>query len=96
MADALALGLRTSRTRRRDEGTTYGEVVDELRKSLAIQYLKDPGMSLGQIAWLLVTRSTSIVMLVFWMGRSFSQSKRVARTVSLAWARKLAGSDNLR
>ena len=53
VAEALALSLRTLARRLADEGTTYGEVVDQLRKSLATQYLNDPGMSLGQIAWLL-------------------------------------------
>jgi hypothetical protein len=36
-----------------DEGTTYAEVVDELRRTLAHQYLRDAGMSLSQTAWLL-------------------------------------------
>jgi AraC-like DNA-binding protein len=53
VAKALALSLRTLARRLAEEGTTYGEVIDQLRRSLAIQYLKDPGMSLGQIAWLL-------------------------------------------
>ena len=35
------------------EETTYEDVVDELRRSLALQYLKEPGMSLSQITWLL-------------------------------------------
>ena len=51
---ARAHGM-TTRTfaRKLDEETTYEEVVDELRRSLALQYLKNPGMSLSQIAWLL-------------------------------------------
>jgi AraC-like DNA-binding protein len=53
VAKALALSLRTLARRLADEGTPYGEVVDQLRSSLAIQYLKEPVMSLGQIAWLL-------------------------------------------
>ena len=53
VAKVLGLSLRTLARRLADEGTTYGEVVDQLRKSLATQYLNDPGMSLGQIAWLL-------------------------------------------
>ena len=40
---------RTLARRLADEGTIYGEVVDQLRSSLATQYLNDPGMSLGQI-----------------------------------------------
>jgi AraC-type DNA-binding domain-containing proteins len=53
-----------------DEGTTYGEVVDQLRKSLATQYLNDPGMSLGQIAWLLGYEGFDLVQSCFqaWTG----------------------------
>jgi AraC-like DNA-binding protein len=36
-----------------DEGTTYTEVIDQLRRTLALQYLKRPEMSLSHIAWLL-------------------------------------------
>ena len=53
VAKVVGLSLRTLARRLAEEGTTYGEVVDQLRSSLATQYLRDPGMSLGQIAWLL-------------------------------------------
>ena len=54
-AVALALGIseRTIARRLGAEGTTYEEVVDHLRRSLALQYIKEPGISLKQIAWLL-------------------------------------------
>jgi AraC-like DNA-binding protein len=53
VAKGLALSIRTLSRRLADEGTTYAEVVDELRRSLALQYLRDPGVSLSQIAWAL-------------------------------------------
>jgi AraC-like DNA-binding protein len=53
VARALGMSTRTFARRLDVEGTTYKDVVDELRRSLALQYLKDPGMSLSQIAWLL-------------------------------------------
>jgi AraC-like DNA-binding protein len=53
VAKALAVSVRTLSRKLADEGTSYAEVVDQLRRSLALQYLKDPGMSLSQIAWLL-------------------------------------------
>jgi AraC-like DNA-binding protein len=53
IAKVLALSTRTLSRRLADEGTTYEEVVDQLRRTLALQYLKDPGMSISQIAWLL-------------------------------------------
>ena len=53
VARALGMTMRTFARRLDVEETTYEEVVDELRRTLALQYLKDPGMSLSQIAWLL-------------------------------------------
>ena len=53
IARALGMSARSFSRRLADEGTTYEEVLDELRRSLALQYLKEPGMSLSEIAWLL-------------------------------------------
>jgi AraC-like DNA-binding protein len=50
---AVALSMRTLSRRLADEGATYEEVVDQLRRSLALQYLKESSMSVSQIAWLL-------------------------------------------
>jgi AraC-like DNA-binding protein len=81
VADALALSLRTLARRLADEGTTYGDVVDQLRKSLATQYLKDPGMSLGQIAWLLGYEGSTSFNHAFkrWTGRSPSADRHRGR-----------------
>ena len=53
VARALGMSVRTFARRLAVEETTYEEVVDELRRTLALQYLKEPGMSLSQITWLL-------------------------------------------
>ena len=53
VAKTLGLSARTLSRRLADEGTTYEEVVDQLRRSLGLQYLKEPSLSLSQIAWLL-------------------------------------------
>ena len=53
VARALGMSARTFSRRLAVEETTYEEVVDQLRRSLALQYLKEPGMPLSQIAWLL-------------------------------------------
>ena len=53
VAKALGMSTRTLARRLAVQETTYEEVVDQLRRSLALQYLKEPGMSLSQIAWLL-------------------------------------------
>jgi AraC-like DNA-binding protein len=81
VAKTLALSLRTLARRLAEEGTTYGEVVDQLRKSLAIQYLKDPGMSLEQIAWLLGYEGSTSFNHAFrrWTGRSPSADRNRKR-----------------
>jgi AraC-like DNA-binding protein len=53
VAKALALSARTLSRRLADEGTSYEEVVDQLRQTLALQYIKDRNISFSQIAWLL-------------------------------------------
>ena len=53
IAKKLAMSTRTLARRLASEGTTFEDVVDELRRSLALQYVKTPGVSLSQIAWLL-------------------------------------------
>ncbi len=53
VARKLAMSTRTLSRKLADEGTTYEEVVDHLRRSLALEYVKQPGLSLSHIAWLL-------------------------------------------
>jgi AraC-like DNA-binding protein len=53
VARALGISERTLARKLGAEGTTYDEIVDQLRRSLALQYIKEPGISLSQIAWLL-------------------------------------------
>ena len=72
VAKALGMSERTLTRRLVNEGTTYEDLVDQLRRSLAFQYIKAPSMSLSQIAWLLgYERSTSFNhAFVRWTGRS--------------------------
>jgi AraC-like DNA-binding protein len=53
IARKLAMSTRTLARRLASEGTSFEEVVDELRRTLAFQYMKTPGISLSQVAWLL-------------------------------------------
>jgi AraC-like DNA-binding protein len=77
VAKALALSLRTLSRRLADEGTAYAEVVDDLRRTLALQYLKEPSMSLSQIAWLLGYEGSTSFNHAFkrWTGRSPSADR---------------------
>jgi AraC-like DNA-binding protein len=77
VAKALALSVRTMSRRLADEGTTYAEIVDKLRRGLALQYLKDQTMSLSQIAWLLGYEGSTSFNHAFkrWTGRSPSAAR---------------------
>jgi AraC-like DNA-binding protein len=72
VARALGMSTRTLSRRLAVEETTYEEAVDTLRRSLALQYLKEPGMSLSQIAWLLGYEGSTSFNHAFrrWTGRS--------------------------
>jgi AraC-like DNA-binding protein len=78
VAKNLAMSKRTLSRRLADEGTTYEDVVDHLRQSLALQFVKDRGISLSQIAWLLGYEGTSSFSRAFqrWTGRSPSMSRK--------------------
>lgn len=53
VAQRLAIGSRTLQRRLRDEGTSFKEVVREIRKSLALYYLGQTQLSYSEIAHLL-------------------------------------------
>ena len=78
IAKALGMSARTFSRRLSVEGTTYEDVVDGLRRSLALQYLKEPGMSLSQIAWLLGYEGSTSFNHAFrrWTGRSPSMARK--------------------
>ncbi len=80
IAKALGLSARTLSRRLDDEGVTYADVMDNLRRSLALQYLKDPTVSLSQIAWLLGYKGTTSFNHAFkrWTGRSPSALRQEA------------------
>jgi AraC-like DNA-binding protein len=81
VAKALALSVRTLSRRLADEGTTFAAIIDQLRRSLALQYLKEPDMSLSQIAWLLGYEGSTSFNHAFrrWTGRSPSIARNEKR-----------------
>lgn len=72
VAMALAIGVETLSRRLSEEGTSFAGVVDELRQSLALRYLKEKGLTLAQIAWLLGYERPIAFTRAFkrWTGRS--------------------------
>ncbi len=53
VANALRVGSRTLQRRLREVGTSYQQLLDDTLKSLAEGYLRQPQLSLAEVAWLL-------------------------------------------
>ena len=77
VAQALRLTERTLAQKLGEENTSYEKIVDRLRHSLALQYVKEPSVSLAQIAWLLGYEGTTSFNHAFarWTGRSASEAR---------------------
>jgi AraC-like DNA-binding protein len=56
---------------------SYNDVVDRLRRSLALEYIKEPTISLAQIAWLLGYEGLTSFNSAFarWTGRFASEAR---------------------
>ena len=53
VAQELGMSSRTLMRRLADQGLTYKSLLDEVRRKLALQYLKDRRINLKQVAYLL-------------------------------------------
>lgn len=51
VADQLGMQERTLRRRLAAEGTSFGAIVDEVRRKLALEYLQTTRMSVDDVAW---------------------------------------------
>jgi AraC-like DNA-binding protein len=69
---ALGLSERTLARQLSAEGTSYQQVVNDLRRDTAKSYLSDPGFSIGQVAYLLGYSEQSAFTTAFrrWTGES--------------------------
>ena len=81
VAKLLGLSERTLTRKLREEGATYEQVVDQLRRSLALEYVKEGSVSHSQIAWLLGYEGSTSFNHAFrrWMGRSPSEARNEKR-----------------
>ncbi len=86
VARALGMSERTLSRKLADEGTTYEELVDQLRRSLAFQYIKARSISFSQIAWLLGYEGSTSFSHAFvrWTGRSPSAARKEKQLPILA------------
>jgi AraC-like DNA-binding protein len=78
VAKALGLNAQLLSERLAEENTSFDHVVDRLRHSLALQYAKEPKISLDQIAWLLGYEGPTSFNNAFarWTGRSASAARK--------------------
>jgi AraC-like DNA-binding protein len=94
VAKALGLTERTLAQKLGEENTAYEKVVDRLRHSLALRYIREPSISLAQIAWLLGYEGPTSFNHAFarWTGRSASDTRSEnqrlidGKTPKLSWA----------
>jgi AraC-like DNA-binding protein len=78
VAKVLGLSERALSQKLAEEGASYNDVVDCLRRSLALEYIKEPSLSLAQIAWLLGYEGPTSFNNAFarWTGRSASDARK--------------------
>ena len=71
IAKALGLSTRTLSRNLAAEGSAFTEIMDQLRHTLALKYLKEPNLPLAQIAWLLGYETATSFTHAFrrWAGR---------------------------
>lgn len=75
VAEAMGVSERTLARKLAGEGTSFGQVLDEIRRDMAMGYLGDPAFSLAQIAYLLGYADQSAFSNAFrrWTGQSPSR-----------------------
>jgi AraC-like DNA-binding protein len=73
----LGVSSRTLSRRLTSEGHTFAEVLDALRSDLAKRYLREPDLTISEIAWLLGYRQTSSFDHAFkrWTGKMPSHAR---------------------
>lgn len=77
VARKLGMSRRTLARKLASEGLSFGVVVDQLRRDLAKRHIKDPALSISQIAWLLGFQEVSTFTHAFkrWTGMTPSKMR---------------------
>jgi len=81
VAQVLHMSARTLGRRLRDEGTTFRDLRDELRRQLALSYVANPDVGLGEVAFLLGFSDVAVFHRAFrrWTGKTPIQHRRQVR-----------------
>jgi AraC-like DNA-binding protein len=80
VARNLGMSERTLARKLSDEGLNFTEILQHLRRTLAIRYLDDRKLHVSKIAWLLGFRDVSAFTHAFkrWTGKTPSQMRTAA------------------
>ena len=72
MAEKLNVSVRSLQRKLREQGSSYKQLVDDVRKDLAMQYIEQRHMPIGEISYLLGFSHVSNFSRAFkrWSGRS--------------------------
>ena len=84
VARALGVSPRTLARRLAEEGTNFAKLIDDLRRTLSHQYVREPDFTLAQIAWLLGYERSESFTHAFrrWTGRPPSQVRSASHAES--------------
>jgi AraC-like DNA-binding protein len=77
LARSLGMSERTLARKLSDEGLNFTEILQNLRRDLAVRYLKDRKLHVSKIAWLLGFREVSAFTHAYkrWTGKTPSQMR---------------------
>jgi AraC-like DNA-binding protein len=83
VAEALFMSSRTLQRKLSAEGTTFKQLLESIRKKLAMEYLKDELLSFSEISYLLGYSEQSSFTRAFkrWTGRSPTQVRPVSHRI---------------
>jgi len=72
IAQALGMSERTMERKLAREGSSFGEILQQLKSEMAVRYVEDPSLPISRIAWLLGFEHVSSFSHAFkrWTGRS--------------------------
>lgn len=78
LAAELGLHVRTLQRRLGEHGVTYSQLLDDVRRRLAAAYIRDPALSLGEVAFLLGFSEQSNFQKCFkrWFGETPGRYRR--------------------
>ena len=77
VASLLGMSRRTLSRRLAAEGLNFTGILEEMRRDLALRHLKDPRLSISQIAWLLGFQEASAFTMAFkrWTGATPKETR---------------------